>query len=591
MKRFTLLIFLLFGFFDVFSQNISVKSFKALPMDMTASSLEGKRIDQNGQVAALIKVMTTEKGFVFEGGALGIVDTQQRVGEIWVWVPQGLRKITILHQQLDGLRDYRFPENIEAERTYEMVLTTAKIETIVKEEVRQQYLAFKITPSNAILEVDDELWTVDGDGTAMKYVDFGTYTYRVRAANFFSEAGQIIVDDPDSTKLVTVTLKPDFAEITLKVDADAEIWVNNEKKGVRSWTGPLGKGVYKIECKQAGHEATMISQEINTEMNGQTIMLTAPRPIYGMLMVESTPNFCKLKIDGKEMGTTPKSINEILIGQHEISLSKEGYDDYNETITIVKGDRKQVRAALTTSNTKLESEKTKQKETQLQESKQSTNGFSFGFKLGPVFDWIGSTTGAAKDEGMEVGFGLGVVAEYDFAKNYAIVSGVNVNMNRGHYSFDNARLVMGADSVAVPEIYSIDRYYKSTIYEVPLMLKMMTNELGNLPLRAYAQVGAGLGYSQRVKVKDDNADEYSATNKEYSNLRVSLKIGAGAKYAIGESTCVFAGVYFSHDFINNINSTTPNYYKYYNGDKDLGERETRLNVLQNHIGIEVGVLF
>ena len=192
-----------------------------------------------------------------------------------------------------------------------------------------------------------------------------------------------------------------------------------------------------------------------------------------------------------------------------------------------------------------------------------------------------------------MGFGVGVVAEYYFADNYAIVTGVNVNMNRGHYSFDNARLVMGADSVAVPEIYSVDRKYKSTIYEVPLMLKMMTNELGNLPLRAYAQVGAGLGYAQRVKVLDGNADDYSATNKEYSNLRASLKIGAGAQYAIDESTRVFAGIYFSHDFINNINSIVPNHYKFYfdeNGDK-VGERETKLNLLQNRIGIEVGVLF
>ena len=223
------------------------------------------------------------------------------------------------------------------------------------------------------------------------------------------------------------------------------------------------------------------------------------------------------------------------------------------------------------------------------------NGFAFGFKLGPGFDWTGSTTGAAKSEGMRMGFDVGVVAEYYFAPNYAIVTGVNVNMNRGHYSFENGHMVMGADSVSVLETYPVDRYFKSTVYEIPLMLKMMTNELGGLPLRAYAQVGAGLGYAQKVKVKDSYLDvtetEFTDTNKEFSNLRAALKIGAGAQYAIDETTRIFAGVYFSHDFINNINSITPNHYKYYNGDKDLGERETKLNVLQNRIGIEVGILF
>ena len=219
-------------------------------------------------------------------------------------------------------------------------------------------------------------------------------------------------------------------------------------------------------------------------------------------------------------------------------------------------------------------------------------GFAFGLKLGPGFDWTGSTTGAAVNEGMRTGFGVGVVAEYYFADNYAIVTGVNVNMNRGHYSFQNAHL----DSVAGLMPYSVDRYYKSTIYEIPLMLKMVTNELGNLPLRVYAQVGAGLGYAQKVKAKDSYLDvtetEYTATNKEYSNLRTSLKIGAGAQYALDESTRVFAGLYFSHDFLNNINSISPNYYgNYYENGEDIGDRETKLNMLQNRIGIEVGVLF
>ena len=163
-------------------------------------------------------------------------------------------------------------------------------------------------------------------------------------------------------------------------------------------------------------------------------------------------------------------------------------------------------------------------------------------------------------------------------------------MNRGHYSFLNGR--MTTDSVPVLETYSVDRKYKSTVYEIPVMLKMMTNDLGNLPLRAYAQVGAGIGYAQKVKVKDNNADDWVATNKEYSNLRASLKIGAGAQYAIDQSTRVFAGLYFSHDFINNINSISPNYYgNYYENGEDIGDRETKLNMLQNRLGVEVGILF
>ena len=227
-------------------------------------------------------------------------------------------------------------------------------------------------------------------------------------------------------------------------------------------------------------------------------------------------------------------------------------------------------------------------------------GFSFGFKLGPTFDWTGSKTGAAINQGTKTGFDLGVVAEYYFAENYAIVTGVNVDFVKGHYSFDDMRNISAIDSITDYQLGTIDRQFKTTIYEIPLMLKMVTPELGGLPLRAYAQVGGAFGYTQRVKVMDTftlgeiNDKDYRATDGEYNPFHASLRIGAGAEYTLLETTRVFAGIYFSHDFLNSISRgalVTSNYEKYYAGNKDLGERDLKLNVLQNRIGVEFGIFF
>lgn len=124
MKRF-LTIFLMFVCtLLVGAQSISVSSFRLLEKDLTANTAGTTEKDQNGEVAALIKVMTTQKGFVFDGGTLGIVKTLPKTAEIWVYVPKGLKNITISHPQLGTLRDYYFPLSIEAARTYEMVLAT-----------------------------------------------------------------------------------------------------------------------------------------------------------------------------------------------------------------------------------------------------------------------------------------------------------------------------------------------------------------------------------------------------------------------------------------------------------------------------------
>ena len=347
MKSKSLLLLLFIGFsFALNAQSISVKSFKLLPTDMTASSLEGKRIDQNNEVAALIKMVTTQTGFTFEAGALGIVDTRQEAGEVWVWVPRGSRKITIKHPQLGVLREYRYPIEILPERTYEMQLTTSKVVVTLEEEIQQQYLTFQISPANAMLEVNGQLWEVGRDGSATKFVDLGTYKYRVQAPNYHSDAGMVTADEPGGKKQVTITLKPDFVEVTLKADTDAEIWVNNEKKGVGTWTGPLGKGTYMIECKKANHETSRTSQEITDALNGSTITLPAPQPIYGSLNIESTPNYATVYLDGKPMGETPLFIKEVLIGTHELKLTKEGHNDYTETLTLMKGERKQVKAEM-----------------------------------------------------------------------------------------------------------------------------------------------------------------------------------------------------------------------------------------------------
>ena len=133
----TTLLFLILGI-GLRAQSLSVESFRLLEKDLAANIQGTMRMDQNGQVAALIRVVTNEKGFVFDGGMLGIVDTRQDVGEILLWVPRGLQRITIKHDQLGVLRDYYFPMSIEGGRTYELKLLSGKVRTIVEEEYTTQ---------------------------------------------------------------------------------------------------------------------------------------------------------------------------------------------------------------------------------------------------------------------------------------------------------------------------------------------------------------------------------------------------------------------------------------------------------------------
>ena len=120
MKKLSLIILaLLLSFLTANSQNIRVSSFKNLESDLTARAYGTSKMDMNGERAALIKIVTPERDFTFEGS---IVSTEYHPGEIWLYIPNETQKISIFHQRYGVLRDYFFTIPIKSASTYEMQL-------------------------------------------------------------------------------------------------------------------------------------------------------------------------------------------------------------------------------------------------------------------------------------------------------------------------------------------------------------------------------------------------------------------------------------------------------------------------------------
>ncbi len=347
MRHLITVLFLVICCGAIHAQQLKVVEFCA-DLSMT-DAVQFPKEDFNGDRCGLIKLgLTLPKSDVeFEGD---IVLSENKSGEWWIYMPQGSNWLTIKSKSSSYLplrcdfSDYGI-DGVVSNVTYVMNVEKPFV-GLEPEVVTEQYLTFQIFPANAVLEVNGKLWKVEPDGSSTNFVSFGDYHYRVQAPNYHSEEDTVTVDDPANAKKVTVSLKPDFVSVTLQVDADAEIWVNNERKGIGMWTGQLGKTTYKVECKQVGHETSVTTQEITEAMNGKTILLPAPKPVFGSSNIESTPNYAKIYIDGKAMGETPKSISQLLIGQHELKLIKDGYEEYKENVTITKGERKQVKATL-----------------------------------------------------------------------------------------------------------------------------------------------------------------------------------------------------------------------------------------------------
>lgn len=337
MKRLTTILFLLLCALVIEAQSLAVQSFRMDETDLTANTPGTIVMDQNGQKCALIKVETTQTGFSFDAGSLGVVKTEQKVGEIWVYVPEGVKRLTISHQQLGVLRDYDLGQMLRRAKTYILKLSSGEVQTIVKQSRTSQYVVFQMTPPNAVVMLDNEMLSTV-DGVATKMMKFGTYDYRVQAPDYLPEVGKVAVNDPRNKHVVNIKLKPNFSQVTLTVDNNAEIWVNGQKKGEGSWTGNLGAGTYEFETRKAGHRPATTSRDIAVTSTPQTIRLNAPTPIYGEADINSQPAMADIYIDGRKYGQTPQLVDQLLIGQHQIRLSRQGYADYTGSLAIREGD-------------------------------------------------------------------------------------------------------------------------------------------------------------------------------------------------------------------------------------------------------------
>ena len=208
---------------------IQVTSFNRMETDVTARITAPQR-DQNGEVCALIRIVTIEKDLMFEPDALGIVSRENKPGEIWLYIPRGARRISIMHDKFGVLRNYFYPDIIEKATVYEMEIQIGDGAQQTPANTNTQLIVMRPDPATADIYIDvEKVPTENGLFTAT--MKKGTHTYRVESPMYAPEAG--VIDLGSEQKIMSVTLKPRFGylEIFSLPEQDAKVFINNELAG------------------------------------------------------------------------------------------------------------------------------------------------------------------------------------------------------------------------------------------------------------------------------------------------------------------------------------------------------------------------
>ena len=209
--------------------------------------------------------------------------------------------------------------------------------TVIDKKLRPNfgYLNVSTTPEQgAKVFVDEEY--VGQSPVKTDKLKSGSHSVRVMKDMYKMAEKSFTVTDGQTTN-ATLNMSANFVNVTITTDTQSDIYVDEEYKGKGQWTGRLSDGAHIFEARKNNHHASKKSLDLVLGET-KTINIDAPKPINGEIEINSTPMGATIYIDGKNYGETPNYISDIMIGEHELKLTKQGCAEVKKTIIIEEGE-------------------------------------------------------------------------------------------------------------------------------------------------------------------------------------------------------------------------------------------------------------
>jgi hypothetical protein len=239
---------------------------------------------------------------------------------------------------------------------------------------------------------------------------------------------------------------------------------------------------------------------------------------------------------------------------------------------------------------------------------QDDRAVRLAFAVQPSVAWLSPKDNLIESDGSRIGFAYGILTDLMIAgnPNYAFATGIMVNGQGGTISNDFyhdgvTESIAGSDSL-IDAFASSTEKYKLQYIEVPLTLKLKTNEIGYLTY--YGQFGLNLGFniSARQDIEyqfeglEPSAEEDINIGGQINPIRAALQIGGGVEYNISGNTHILAGLVwnngltnvFDQDFIKQDEDGSPTLSEDGNTKVSRGDK---VSAVSNYFGLTVGVFF
>lgn len=239
--------------------------------------------------------------------------------------------------------------------------------------------------------------------------------------------------------------------------------------------------------------------------------------------------------------------------------------------------------------------------------------FRIGFNLSPSIDFFQANTENVGSEAVKAKFGYGMMAEYAFTNNYALAFGLEHKMAGAALDFRDGD-VRYFDQSDKAEYQLAARTYRYDYVNIPITLKLMTNEIGYFTY--FGQFGADISVLAAAKVKDarssvlDTSSVPNVVSEIFGDvgetdfigrydqamfINVRLRIGAGFEWNFSGNTSLVVSVSYHNGFIDLMrdpdSDKVNNDEGLYRYDDARNRVPFEMSANLHHVALNVGVLF
>ena len=144
--------------------------------------------------------------------------------------------------------------------------------------------------------------------------------------------------------------KPTVGELSITSEpAGATVLFGKEEKGVTPLKlADLPFGKHTVTLKLKGYQDMVQEVELNENQFSFELpaILQAVVPQLGVLVIESEPPGAFVALGTRVRGQTPIKLDKVNVGKYNITLKKEGYLDYTESVRVKENETTTVKAQL-----------------------------------------------------------------------------------------------------------------------------------------------------------------------------------------------------------------------------------------------------